>query len=202
MPDSYTLQCRCGAVEGKVHSLTPSHTNRVICYCTYCQAYMHYLGMQEQVLDKEGGSDIFQISPKHLEFTKGTEHIQCVTQTSKGALRWHADCCKTPLGNTFQKVHIPFIGLHPICIPKLREASNRDVILGPIRARVNGTFPKHKRPPKTGGFALFKMLFRYAPMFFTWWIRGDGKHSPLLQPATHEPISKPKRIHIRDYYPL
>jgi hypothetical protein len=45
MTQSTTLHCRCGEVRGLVTNTSPSTVNRVICYCSDCQAFLHQLGV-------------------------------------------------------------------------------------------------------------------------------------------------------------
>jgi Family of unknown function (DUF6151) len=50
---SHPLQCRCGTLKGYVAH--PERVNRVVCYCRDCQAFAHFLGGANDILDAQGG---------------------------------------------------------------------------------------------------------------------------------------------------
>jgi len=72
--------------------------NRCVCYCRDCQAFAHFLGKVDAILDERGGSEIIQVLPRNLTFTQGIELLACMRLTEKGLLRWYAACCNTPIG--------------------------------------------------------------------------------------------------------
>jgi len=83
--------------------------NHVACYCDDCQAFAWYLERSDELLDPNGGSQIFQPVPIDLSFESGVEQIACVRFTPKGILRWYAQCCRMPLANTMATNRIPFV---------------------------------------------------------------------------------------------
>ena len=103
------IRCRCGAVTGRVSHASPSSINRVICYCSDCQAFAHHLGRAD-LLDTQGGSDIVQVAPASLVIDRGAEKIRALKLSEKGLYRFYVDCCKTPIGNLVGP-KIPFIGI-------------------------------------------------------------------------------------------
>ena len=109
MAKEVQVRCRCGEVVGVVTNASPQKVNRVICYCDDCQAFAHQLGRAD-LLNAQGGSDIVQVAPASLTFTKGQNRIAGVRLTPKGLFRWHTTCCNTPVGNTLGPA-IPFVGL-------------------------------------------------------------------------------------------
>lgn len=104
------IRCRCGEVRGTVSDPSPRSANRVVCYCDDCQAFLHQLGRAD-LLNSKGGSDIVQIAPAALSFTKGQDRITGLRLTSRGLCRWYAKCCNTPVGNTMISPSIPFVGI-------------------------------------------------------------------------------------------
>ena len=110
------IRCSCGALRGVARGVSPSRGNRVICYCADCQSFAHFLGRATEILDRSGGTDIFQTSPARIEITQGRERLASMRLTPKGLLRWYADCCKTPIGNTAITREIPFVGLICRCL--------------------------------------------------------------------------------------
>src|SRR4051812_44633162 len=103
------LRCRCGEVAGTVANASAQAVNHIVCYCDDCQAFAHQLGRAD-LLDAKGGSDIVQLAPATLTFTKGRDRIAGVRLTAKGLFRWHTTCCNTPVGNTLGPA-IPFVGI-------------------------------------------------------------------------------------------
>jgi len=57
------LQCECGQVRGVVEKVKPASGNRLTCYCSDCQAFAHHVRPKGGVLNAQGGTEIFQVSP-------------------------------------------------------------------------------------------------------------------------------------------
>ena len=171
-----------------MRDVAPERVNRVVCHCWACQRYPEILGCEDLVLDADGGTDVVNVSPAMIEFAQGIEHVACLKITRKGPLRWYAACCDTPLCNTFGGPSWPFVGLlHHACVP------NSEDHIGPIRARVNGTFPRGEaRAKKATVGALLSMLWHYAPLFFGWKLRGDHRRSPFFTGKT--PLREPREL--------
>ena len=70
---SHPIQCQCGRVKGEL--LNPKATHRIKCYCKDCQAFAHFLGKGNGVLDSQGGTDIVQTQPKYISFSEGIENL-------------------------------------------------------------------------------------------------------------------------------
>jgi hypothetical protein len=133
-----SLRCQCGAFRGVAHSLVASGANRFICHCGDCQAYAHYLGKAEVILDANGGTDLTPMTPSQIEITVGHETLSALRLTPKGMFRWYADCCNTPIGNTMGWPRVPFVGVvHSILDPKA-SGTKREEAVGPVRAAVRG----------------------------------------------------------------
>ena len=122
---SHTLTCACGASEWSVaHAATGTN---IACYCADCQAYAAHLGKTD-MLDAQGGTEIFQTVPHAVTFTKGADTLKVLRLSPKGLLRWYAGCCDTPVANTLPGPALPFVGL-------VLHAGQ--VGFGPVKARVN-----------------------------------------------------------------
>ena len=188
MPQDIPLACACGKLKGVARGVGRRRVNRVICYCKYCQGYARHLG-HEAVLDGDGGTDIWQLSPRRLAFTEGVEHLACLRLTSKGPLRWYAGCCRAPIANTLATSRLPFVGLVHSAIDRNAEPRPLDQLLGPVRARLN-------RPPAMTGvnWRLFPMLGRYGSMLLFWWLRRDQKHSPFFDNG--KLVHAPERVRL------
>jgi hypothetical protein len=166
--------------------------NRLVCYCDDCQSFAHFLGRADEILDSHGGSDIFQMSPARLELTEGTAHLACMQLKPGGLLRWYADCCKTPIGNTLRSPGVPFVGLIHSFVDHAGDGRARDETLGPARASVNARFAvgdraqldAHDRAPPL-------MLLRFARILLMARLRGDQRRSPFFDAETGKPSATP-----------
>jgi hypothetical protein len=100
LPSDVPLRCRCRHVRGVAIDVSPSSGFRFVCYCEDCQAFARFLGRAD-VLDWAGGTDIFQMPPGRVKLTSGMDAMRCLRLSPKSrVLRWYADCCRTPIGNT------------------------------------------------------------------------------------------------------
>ena len=129
------IECACGAVRGVVRDMAPANTNRAICHCDDCQAFVHYLGRADEVLDEHGGTEVFQVPPGKVEFAEGAEHLACVRLTENGPYRWYTDCCRTPIANTPANWRISFAGVLGRCLNTESEAA-LDAAAGPVGMRI------------------------------------------------------------------
>lgn len=114
------LRCRCGALQGNVDS---RHLyGHAVCYCKDCQAFARYLGSPDQILDRQGGTEIAAILPAAVKLSAGLEKLACMSLSPKGLLRWYASCCRTPIGNTPRDRKLPYVGLIRTCLPQYDES--------------------------------------------------------------------------------
>ena len=190
MKQDIPLRCVCGKVKAVLKDATPARANRVVCCCNGCRQYAHVLGREEEILNAFGGTEVFQLSPLHLILLEGKEHIACLQQTPKGALRWYASCCTSPLFNTLPTLNMPFIGVLRHCVDEERLDVPFEDIVGPTRATLNtqDDFPtKDAKKHNATMWSLFTMIGRLMPMFFAWKLRGHHKHFPFRDPKTGKP---------------
>lgn len=162
----------------------------MVCYCQDCQRFPHALGCADQVLDADGGSDIFQTSPARLEFLEGQDQLASLQLREGGLLRWYAACCDTPIANTGGP-GMPFVGLIGNALrTDTPEAGSREAALGPVRARVN--VGGARRPVE--GSARFPIgnLLRFLGMILRARLRGDQKRSAFFDAASGEPVATPR----------
>ena len=187
-PRDLQLQCRCGTVRAIAHGVTPQMGNHCVCYCDDCQAFAKALGRAD-VVDANGGTDIFQLSQARLEFTQGLDRVEWLQLAPKGTARWYASCCNTPIGNTLPRRGVPFVGLIRAFV---RESAGD--ALGPIRARVYRKFAVGDVaaiPPNNQ--SQWTMILRLAALIISWQLRGDHKRSPFFDAASGAPL-KPSRV--------
>ena len=189
------IRCSCGAIRGIARGISPSTVNRVVCHCRGCIAYAHSLGRYDEIVDQRGGTEVFQMSPRNLSFTSGAEHLACGRMTKKGALRWYAACCCTPIAHTLASPRIPFLAVNHLCVDWSQTDQPRRAVIGPVRARVNIRLERReaKRLAATR-CALAMMLVHFMPKFVFWLLRGDAKRSPFFDATTGRLIAGVKPL--------
>ena len=130
--------------------VSPSSGFRFVCYCKDCQAFARFLDRTD-VLDAAGGTDIFQMAAGRVKLTAGAEALRCLRLSDK-VLRWFADCCHTPIGNTAATPRFPMVAvIHPF-MDHAGDIHSRDDVLGPPRCSLFdrsaiGPLPSNAPPP-------------------------------------------------------
>lgn len=173
------LKCNCGKVEGVAKGINPKQGTRVVCYCNSCQDFARHLQPKgEGILDSFGGTDIYQVAPCQVEFTKGQENIAGIRLSAKGVHRWHTTCCNTPIGNTVS-VKMPFVGLiHNI----FDSDENAESYLGPVRARVHSNGANKALPPAASKLkSELGYMFKFMIKMLGWKLSGKGVHGPFYE---------------------
>jgi hypothetical protein len=193
MPADLPLRCRCGALRGVATGVSPDAGTHLVCTCTDCQAYAHYLDRAD-LLDARGGTDIFQLTPSQLRITAGADRLACVRLTGKGPLRWYASCCRTPVGNTAARPRMPFVGVVLACLDPALDARTREAALGPSRGTVfpgsaiGGLRPGESTRPPLG------LILRTVRVLAGAALRGRHRPSPFFDPASGQPVVAPKAL--------
>jgi hypothetical protein len=185
------LKCTCGALQGMALVDSESKGSRSVCYCDDCQAYAHYLGRPQDILDVNGGTDIFPATPANLKITQGIENLKVLRLTDKGMLRWYAGCCWTPIANTMVSAKIPFAGLMPTFIDLAPDEETRSAVLGPVYFRVMGKFGIGKLPSGTSRVVSPGFLFKNLKFMFKAWSKGQHQPSPFLDAKSGKPKVQP-----------
>jgi len=184
------LRCRCGAVRGTICGLGPDRGSRVVCYCDACRAVARFLERPD-LLDDNGGSNIFQIAPNQVALTAGVEQLACVRLKPDGMFRWYTRCCRTPLGNTVSG-RMPFVGLSPTLLAEVLAAQGltADGVLGPATG-VQGRFAVPPGAPGASPRAPLGLVLRVVKNLAAWWLRGAAQPSPYFQ-ADGRPKTAPQ----------
>ena len=179
------MSCRCGQVRGEV-DIDRAYT-RATCYCNDCQAYARFLGTPG-ITDAHGGSDIVPLTPAGVRFEAGLEQVACMALSEKGILRWHAACCRTPLGNTARDAKVPYVGMSTMCFAATQDAV--DAAVGPRNRIVlnagsaTGKVRSTPLPFVGGGLRILaNILVRR--------LRGEGA-APFFDASTRQPIRTPQ----------
>ena len=172
------MHCRCGEVRGRVRDASAQTTNRAVCYCDDCQAYLHHLGRTD-LMDAHGGTDVVQVAPAALTFVRGVDRIACLRLSPKGLYRWYATCCKTPVGNTAGPA-IPFVGL----VAMTFDAPD-DVFGRPLGA-IQGKFAIRPAPQGSTGLNL-PLIWTSIRKILGWRLHGKTWPHPFFDQATRAP---------------
>jgi hypothetical protein len=183
---NHPLRCRCGKLKGYVSQ--PERVNRALCYCRDCQAFAHFLGRADDILDSQGGTDVIQTLPARVTFTQGQETLACMRLSKNGLIRWYTACCNTPIGNTLPNFRMSFIGLIHSCLESTGGALDRS--FGPARMRVNTKSAKGEVKSNSGR-ATWGIL-RVLAMVARARIDGSYKRTALFSVDTGAPIVTPK----------
>lgn len=181
------IWCDCGKLQGVFRDVAAGNGNRTVCYCRDCQAFARFLERPD-VLDVQGGTEIFQHSPRGLVFTEGVEQLACLRLSDKGMLRWYAACCRTPIANTLPSPSMCFVGL-------IRAAWNPqdDALLGPIRNRVQAQSAVGDTAELAASKGIPLPVFaRVLWILLKARLRGDHRYSPFFDAATGEPRVEPQ----------
>lgn len=184
------VQCRCGEVKGVIRDVSASTGTHLICLCDDCQAYARYLGDEEAILDKSGGTEIYQTSPSRLRFTHGQQQVHCVRLSPKGILRWYAKCCRTPIANTLPTSGVPFMGVVHSFFDFKDEGEKLEAI-GPIRARIFGKFARGEMPKDAHVKAPIGILIRTVRLLLLARLKGEHRGTPFFNDETGKPVVEP-----------
>jgi hypothetical protein len=185
---NYPLRCRCGAIEG--HVASPRLAGRALCYCRDCQAFARFLGTPDQILNKQGGTDIVATLPRHVHFTRGVEHLRCMSLSDRGLLRWYAGCCRTPIGNTPRDPKLSYVGLVRSCLAG--SANEIDAAFGVAKIAVNtgsASRPVGSTPLATC-FGVLKIMKNVLGARLS----GRFRENPFFRAGTADPIVAPQVV--------
>jgi hypothetical protein len=185
MTTDVPLRCACGKLHGSALGLSPRSGFRVICYCRDCQAFARFLGRSD-IVDRWGGTEIFQTAPARVSIASGTETLSCVRLSPKGMHRWYCGDCKTPLGNTLGP-KFPFVGVvHSFIDYEARGRTAAELFGSPVaygfpEAAIGGPPPHTRDNPK------LRYLAKISGSLGKWWVTGAGKPSPFFVERTGAP---------------
>jgi hypothetical protein len=170
--------------------MSPSSGFRFVCYCKDCQAFARFLGRAD-VLDGAGGTDIFQMPPRRVTITAGTDALQCLALSSK-VIRWYAECCRTPIANTAAAARFPMVAVIHSFMDHEAGGRSRAEVLGPPLCRIfecsaTGPLPPDAAPPPS-----LRVFARRASMLLRWWVRGLARPTPFFDDRTNAPRATPR----------
>lgn len=182
---SIALRCRCGKLEGEIDAARVKA--RAICYCKDCQAFARFLQAEGDVLDSAGGTEVEAMLPAGLRFTKGFEHLACMSLSPKGIYRWYASCCNTPVGNTPRDPKASYLGLVRTCLAATPQELDRQLGSGRMTANTGSAHGPVKATP----FAMLLAVPRLGAMLIRARIGGGWRDNPLFD-AAGAPVRTPR----------
>jgi hypothetical protein len=186
-----SLKCTCGAVHGQAIEIVPRSGFRVVCMCRDCQAFARYLGRQDELLDRNGGTDIHQLAPAQLPIRQGIDKIACLKLSPKGILRWYASCCRTPVCNTLSTPQVPFVGVPHLFMDHKHDGVTRDAALGPVAAYVHAQSGHGDISADAHQTVSWGLILSVLGRLVTQRIAGQHAPSPFFDAQSGKPICDP-----------
>ncbi|MBB3035130.1 DUF6151 family protein [Alteriqipengyuania lutimaris] len=182
------FSCRCGAVRGTIGKAGPRHGDYVVCHCTDCQNFANRFDAAQRVMDGDAGTLLYQSRCARMRIERGLGELRCLHLTEKPTLRWYAQCCDTPMFNTFRNGKIPYV----TTLVGNSEAELRGRLLGEpighlfVEDDPNDLGPVHRMP-------MSKLMRRFFIRMVKDILSGDRRRSPLFDSRTLEPICAPAK---------
>ncbi len=165
MSETLGFACKCGRLRGEITDVSPSAYTNVICHCQDCRAAYTHLGLADPA--KVG---ILQTTQDRVHVTEGGENLRVFRHSPKGALRWYATCCDTPLFYTPVKARLVHVGV------------NTDRLDAPEAlpdAKVEGFIPQPGGKVKHKGAA--RMVTRMVSRMAAKNLSGEWRGSPFFE---------------------
>lgn len=174
---STTLTCDCGGFEATLSEIDPNHGAHLRCHCADCRAFVRVLIPEAQ---PRNGLHLFQTDPDKIEILKGLDHLECLTLSPRGLLRWYASCCKTPMFNTPRSAKVPMVSV-------VTDNAKDPGLFGPV---ICDAFVKTSGGRvKTTGLA--KLIARFLRRFISSRVSGRWQSTPFFLMPKNLPIDKP-----------
>jgi hypothetical protein len=188
--NSIDLQCTCGHLTGRLLDPTPRTGTRLVCMCDDCQTYAHFLERPDELLDRNGGTEVYQSAPARVRFGSGTDQLRCLRQSPKGLMRWYAACCNTPVVNGLASARWPFASvLEPFY--RCNDEEVLDRAFGPVRARTQARFGYGQLPPDAHARAPLGVTLHATRVLARSWLAGEHDPNPFFQ-QSGAPVVEPR----------
>lgn len=187
MTRNLPFSCLCSAISGTIRDVGPKNGDRIICHCRDCQAFAHFCAAADRVLDRHGGTDLYQARCASVQFDRGRGQLACVHLTDKPTLRWYCSDCRTPLFNTFATAKVPYVTTFLAnCDPQQRE------LAGPVKGHlfVEDAPDGHR----LNNMKVLPLMLRVVKRMAMDVVSGDRRRAPLFDPQTLAPIVTPHRL--------
>ncbi|SFJ50797.1 DUF6151 family protein [Jannaschia pohangensis] len=173
--ETLDFACTCGELRGQITDAGPAAFTHIVCHCKDCRAAYTHLGHADP---KKVG--ILQTTQDRVKITQGGENLRVFRHTPKGALRWYATCCDTPLFYTPLKGRLVHVGMNT-------DRLTDPAAIGPHVAEAFIPKPGGKQGNKGLGTMLTRMVSRMAAKN----ISGEWRDTPFFD-DTGAPAVAPK----------
>jgi hypothetical protein len=150
---------------------------------------MHALDRAD-LLDESGGSELFATTPSRLTLTSGIERLSCLRLSDEGMLRWHWNCCNTPLANTMPSTGVPFVSIHRAFIDL-----NDTLPLGKTK-RVQARYATGLPPPNAEPTQSLSTIAKIMTLLFIGRLQGEHRQNPLFVDGI--PIVTPRVLSVSE----
>ncbi|MBZ6377548.1 hypothetical protein B5C34_04365 [Pacificimonas flava] len=186
--------CDCGAVKGSVSPAGVADARPYVCHCTDCQAFAHFCGRADEVLDRHAGTQILQLPAWAVRLDQGKDGLSAIHLTDGSLVRWSCRTCRTPLANTLGSPRWSFYSMI-LSGPSARELSKV--------ARI----PRHVFTASGAGdlsSVPTASMLRMGLPIAKWLIRArlSGAPHPLFDRESGEPFAEPRRLRREEREPL
>ena len=166
--------CRCGALRGHLADAAPGDMTRIVCHCRDCRAAYVHLGR-----DDPEGVDILQTAQDRVRIDAGGENLKVFRHTPRGALRWFAACCGTPLFYTPLKARLVHAGLNADTLSEPEAAP---------KVTAEAYLPDGKGGTRHRGAA--RMVARMVPRMLAHNLSGAWRGTPFFEDGA--PVREPR----------
>ena len=183
----HPLRCTCGKVRG--HVKAGAKTNRGVCYCKDCRAFARYFGPSAGILDAHGGTHVVQTVQANVAITQGRDELACLRLTERGLLRWYAQCCSSPIGNTPADWRLSLVGLVQTCLERA-DGPSVDESFGPVRMVAYTESALGAMKPRSRG--LVRGIARVVAMLLRARLDGSYRRTPFFSADDGTPIAAPR----------
>lgn len=161
-----TFACRCGAVHGTLHDITPKSGQQLQCHCADCRRAVIWLGQPDPT---EDGVRYYQTTPSRVSLGGGLDTLRAFTWKSHKLLRWYAPCCNTAMFNTLNSPKWAFAS---IAVDRIAAPS----ALGPVKT--HAFIPKPNGKSGNTGLAVF--IWGFAKRMIGGRISGSWRNTPFF----------------------
>ncbi|MGB3409239.1 MAG: DUF6151 family protein [Jannaschia sp.] len=162
--DTLGFACRCGKVRGEITDVSPAAVTNILCHCKDCRSAYTHLGLADP--DKVG---ILQTTQDRIHFTEGGENLRVFRLSPKGALRWFATCCGTPLFYTPASARLVHVGVNADRLDDPKAAG---------KVMAEGFIPGPDGKPRHKGAG--RMVMRIATRMAAKTLNGEWRASPFF----------------------
>ncbi|MCK0165970.1 GFA family protein [Jannaschia sp. S6380] len=170
---SLGFACTCGTLRGEIADVSPAAYTHIICHCHDCRAAYTHLGLADP--EKVG---ILQTTQDRVKITQGGEKLRVFRHTPRGALRWYATCCDTPLFFTPLKARLVHVGVNA---DRLDTPDDAGPVVAEAFIPAPGGKQRHKGTARMVGGMVSRMVAKN--------LNGDWRDTPFFDDAGTPTVS-------------